>query len=174
MAIPLVVIGAGGFGRETLDVIEAMNRDRTEPIFELLGVVDSCPSEANIARLARRGVAYLGTETSWMDEGRHAQVLIGIGNPGLREVVAEKFGAAGFTAAIAIHPSASIGSSVTIGAGAVVCGGVQISTNVVIGNHVHVNPNVTVGHDSILRDFVSINPAAVVSGEVSIGGRAHV
>jgi hypothetical protein len=48
---PLVVIGAGGFGREALDVITALNSAVASPLFDILGVVDDSPSVPNLDRL---------------------------------------------------------------------------------------------------------------------------
>lgn len=174
MSTPLVVIGAGGFGRETLDVVEAVNRAASEPIFDLLGVIDASPSAENIARLAAREVAYLGTEISWLQANRCAKYLIGIGNPTVRERVDQELSAAGLVAATAVHPSATVGSAVTIDVGTIICGGVQVSTNVTIGRHVQLNPSVTIGHDCVLNDFVSVNPAATISGEVILGMRSLI
>lgn len=174
MTTPLIIVGAGGFGREALDVVEAMNATKAGPVYEILGVLDAAPSAANLARLSARGVTYLGTDSEWRETGVQADYLIGIGNPQTRQRMAEAFSRAGFDAATAIHPAATIGSRVSIGEGSVVCGGVQLSTNVSLGRHVHVNPNATVGHDAVLQDFVSINPAATISGEVAVGARSLI
>ncbi|TFC89815.1 acetyltransferase [Cryobacterium sp. TmT2-59] len=174
MSIPLVVVGAGGFGREALDVVEAMNKAEAVPVFQILGVLDADPSIRNLERLAARGVAYLGTDSAWREAGIQAQYLVGIGDPQARQRVAEAFSRDGFEAATAIHPAASIGSRVTIGGGSVVCGGAQLSTNVSLGQHVQINPNATIGHDAVLHDFVSINPAATISGEVIVEARALI
>lgn len=174
ISTPLVVIGAGGFGRETLDVIEAINHSSGAVLFEIAGVVDDAPSEVNLERLRSRGIPYLGTiETLLATETSYA-FSIGVGNPRVRQRVAARLEQAGLEPAIAVHPSATIGSSVTLGPGTIVCGGVQVSTNTVFGRYVHLNPNATIGHDSRLGDFVSINPAAVISGEVTIGPGALV
>ena len=61
-----MVVGAGGFGRETLDVVESINRSSPAPRFEVLGVVDENPSAENLARLSARGVTYLGTVAAWL------------------------------------------------------------------------------------------------------------
>lgn len=174
MTTPLVVVGVGGFGRETLDVVEAVNEASDTLVFEILGVLDSSPSDVNLARLAARGIPFLGSEDAWLEENGKAEYLIGIGSPALRREVDEKFAAAGLSAATVAHPTSTVGSSVTFGAGTVVCAGVQISTNVTIGRHAHLNPNVTIGHDTNLGDFVSINPAATISGDVLVGARTLV
>ena len=57
-------MGAGGFGRETIDLVESLNaaaRDLSEePAWRLLGVVDDNPNEKNLARLRATAVPFLG------------------------------------------------------------------------------------------------------------------
>lgn len=173
-ATPLVVVGAGGFGRETLDVIEAIARHEPDR-FRLLGVLDDSPSALNLERLAARGIPHLGAVGDWIAAASTpASYVVAIGNPTVRADIASTLDAAGFEPAVVIHPRSGLGSAVSVGAGTVVCAGVEVSTNVTLGRHVHVNPNATVGHDSAIGDFVSVNPGAVISGDVQIGRGALV
>ena len=80
-------------------------------------------------------------------------------------MLAEKCDAAGLDAATLVHPSVTRGSRVTVGAGTVLCAGVRLTTNIAIGRHVHVNLNATIGHDSVIEDYVSLNPLASISGD---------
>jgi sugar O-acyltransferase (sialic acid O-acetyltransferase NeuD family) len=169
MTASIVVVGAGGFGREALDVLSAINRSSTETVFAIVGVVDANPSEINMGRLRARGIRYLGTEKEWLSLGRtDTKFVIGIGDPRTRLDIAGRWASAGYSAATLVHPSAGIGDETIVGPGSVVCAGVQISTNVSMGTHVHVNANATIGHDSVLEDFVSLNPGAIVSGDVRV------
>lgn len=174
MTTPLVVIGAGGFGREVLDVVAAINAERSDNIYEIIGVVDDAPSEKNLARLRARGIPHIGSESQWLALAPSAHYVIGIGSPTARQAIAERLTRERLREATLVHPAAGIGSASVIGAGSVVCAGAQISTNVILGRHVHINPNATVGHDSILEDFVSVNPAAVVSGDVTVQNRTLI
>jgi sugar O-acyltransferase (sialic acid O-acetyltransferase NeuD family) len=167
MATELVVVGAGGFGRETLDVIEAMASAATEPPYEVLGVLDDRPSEVNLQRLAARGYRWLGPISEAL-AGEPGHYALAIGQPAIRQKVAAQFEARGWRPATLVHPAAVLGSIAAIGEGSIICGGVQVSTNVRLGKHVHVNPNATIGHDADLADFVSVNPGAIISGEVGI------
>lgn len=164
---PMAVVGAGGFGREAADVVEAVNRDSGTPLWKLAGVFDNAPSEKNLIRLQERGLAYLGPIPTERD-GPGLSFVIGIGNPAVRQTLAERLERLGWEPAVLVHPSAVIGSRTLLGLGSVVCGGVQVSTNVQLGRHVHLNPNATIGHDTALEDFVSVNPGATVSGEVRV------
>jgi sugar O-acyltransferase (sialic acid O-acetyltransferase NeuD family) len=166
---PLVVIGAGGFGREALDVVEAMNRAVATPLFDVLGVLDDSPSEVNLERLSRRCVKYLGTIDEWLAGAGDAGYVLGVGSPAARERLDGRLVAAGLEPVTVVHPTAGLGSKVRLGAGSIICAGVQVSTNVEIGPQVHLNPNATIGHDAVLEDYVSVNPGAIVSGECRIG-----
>jgi sugar O-acyltransferase (sialic acid O-acetyltransferase NeuD family) len=168
MSTPLVIVGAGGFGREVIDVMDAVNAASSDSVYELLGVLDDAPSEVNLGRLAERDVEFLGGVDEFLDRQLTAEYAIGIGSPRARRLVTSKFDAAGLTGATLIHPSVTTGHDCRVGAGSVLCAGVRLTTNIRLGRHVHLNLNVTVGHDTTLGDFVSVNPLASISGDVVI------
>lgn len=179
MSRQLVVVGASGFGRETLDVLDAVNAAAVEPVFELMGVVDDGPSAENLSRLGRRRIPYLGVLERWLaraaeDHQTLPEYVVGIGAPSVRAGIAERFDAAGLRAATLIHPSARLGSGVSVAGGAVICTGALISTEVVLGRHCHINPGAVIGHDTRLGDFVSVNPNATVSGACHVKDRTLV
>lgn len=181
MTIPLVVAGAGGFGREALDVVAGMNAAAPAPVWHLLGVVDDAVSSLNLDRLTARGVSFLGTTDDFLRTcDNTTSYVIGIGSPAARRRVAARFDDAGLAAATLVHPSVTCGAVSILSPGTVVCAGVAISTNVRLGRHVHINANATIGHDTVIDDYVSINPLAGISGdcviesEVLIGAGAVV
>jgi sugar O-acyltransferase (sialic acid O-acetyltransferase NeuD family) len=165
VADDLIIVGAGGFGRETVDVVEAINSAAAVPSWHLLGLVDDALTEANAERLHARELRHLGSLDDLLALEARPRYVVGIGSPSVRRRIAERLDAEGFSAATLIHPQTTIGSEVTIGSGSVVCAGARVTTNIRLGRHVHLNPNVTVGHDTTLGDFVSMNPASSVSGD---------
>lgn len=167
MADPIVIVGAGGFGRETADVIEAINE--VAPTWDLVGFVDDAPTESNLERLAARGHACLGDLAWLLTTDRPAHVVIGVGSPAARRSIAGRLEGTARRIATLVHPAATVGSQVRLGQGSVVCAGARLTTNIEVGRHVHINPNVTVGHDTVLGDFVSLNPASSVSGDCRVG-----
>jgi sugar O-acyltransferase (sialic acid O-acetyltransferase NeuD family) len=177
VAEPLIVVGVGGFGRETLDVVEAVNAAGTEPRWDIVGVVDDGPSDINLERLRSRGIRFLGRLDAIPTA---AWVVIGVGAPQIRAGIAARLSGrcAGF--ATIIHPAAVVGTGYRAGEGTVVCAHVSIGTNVWIGRHVHLNSHSVVGHDARLSDYVSVNPNGTISGdcvvesEVLIGAGAVV
>lgn len=170
VTIPLVVAGAGGFGREALDVVDAVNALSPSRVWELLGVVDDGITESNRQRLDARSVRFLGRIDDFLRAGTGASYVVGIGSPAVRRRVAGLFDDAGLVPASLVHPSVTVGAVSTLGPGTVLCAGVTVSTNVVLGRHVHVNPNATIGHDTRVDDYVSINPLAAISGDCVLEG----
>ena len=168
MSEPLVIIGAGGFGREVADVVGAINSLDTTLKWQLVGVIDDAPSEDNLARLNQRSIAYLGTTADLVSASERPRFVIAVGNPATRRAIADTLEAEGFAAATLVHPEATLGSEVSVGPGSVICAGARLTTNISIGRHVHLNLNSTVGHDSVVKDFVSVNPLASISGDCVI------
>jgi sugar O-acyltransferase (sialic acid O-acetyltransferase NeuD family) len=169
MLKPVIVVGAGGFGREVLDVLESINEGSARGQFDILGVIDDSPSNASLSRLADRGYRHLGRLHDWLERGTAALYVTAIGNPAVRKKICTVIAsAANLEPLTVVHPSAIIGSQVCIGEGTVVCAGVNVSTNVSVGDYVHLNPGAIIGHDTTLSDFVSINPGAIVSGDVTV------
>lgn len=163
MSHDLVIIGAGGFGRETLDVVRAINAEA--PTWRICGFVDDELSAINHGRLEHLKVPHLGGLDA-IPEG--ASVAVAIGNPLTRRSVVE-FLDARHPFPTLVHPTSILGSQLRHGDGLIVLGGVSIGTNVALGDHVHLNAHAVIGHDACLHDFVSVNPNATISGAVTIG-----
>jgi sugar O-acyltransferase (sialic acid O-acetyltransferase NeuD family) len=164
----VAILGAGGFGREVLDVIEAVIA--RSPRFTFIGFVDDAP--AHLERLEARGAPLLSGFDDPLLEG--AYYVVGVGNPGIRRRLAERADEAGLTAASLRHPSATFGALTTIGGGLVACAHASVTTNITMGRHVHINLNSTVGHDCVIGDFVTVYPGANISGSVTIGAGVEI
>jgi len=164
---PLVIIGCGGFGREVHDVVNAINK--VTPTWTLLGYLDDSPDRVNVTLVESRNSRVLGG-TDWLKTAGHeTQFVIGIGTGKIRRMIHERLSCAGLTAATLVHPEATLGHGVRIGAGTIICAGVRATTNISLGRHVHLNINSTVGHDCTLEDYVTVNPLVAISGGVTVG-----
>jgi len=166
----IVIIGAGGFGREILDVIDASpiatveRDDRTDHMFACF-VDDGTPDLAKVAALGERVLGGLQMLTKL-----RCTYLIGVGNPATRRLIDERaLGLGRLPYPMVMHSTAAIGRSVDLGAGAVVCAHAALTTNIVAGRHLHVNLGATIGHDCVIGDYVTLAPGVNVSGNVTIG-----
>jgi sugar O-acyltransferase (sialic acid O-acetyltransferase NeuD family) len=168
----LVVIGGGGFGREVLDVIDAVNFDHATTgfvPFEVVAVLDD--GDPDPATLAPYGVEVRPVDAL---DGMASDIgyVIGIGSPEVRRKLDERF--RGRPCPTLVHPTATMARAVEIGEGSVICAGVRLTNNIALGRHVHLNLNATVGHDARLGDYVTVSPLVAVSGNVTLGDRVMV
>jgi sugar O-acyltransferase (sialic acid O-acetyltransferase NeuD family) len=168
---PLLLIGAGGFARETIELVRAANR--VAPTWELLGVLDDDP--------AKHGSSVLGVEIIGPSEAAHdhpnALVTACVASPGdplrrLRLVYRLELGPERY--ATLLHPSAVIPDSATIGPGSVLHAGAILTADVSIGAHVAIMPAVVLTHDDIVEDGVSFGAGVRVAGNVTIERGAYV
>jgi sugar O-acyltransferase (sialic acid O-acetyltransferase NeuD family) len=160
----LVIIGAGGFGREIFAVVDSINR--VEPTYEFLGFLDD--GVPDLDRLGALGAPFLGTSDADLPEGTSFAIGVGM-QTSVRQAIDDKMRARGLEACPPlVHPRSWVGPNVTIGAGSVICAGAAITTNVRLGRHVHVNLNATIGHDCQIGDYVTICPLCAVAGQVTL------
>lgn len=161
---PIAIYGAGGFGREVLQLVRDINAVRKA--FDVRGfVVDS----GFDAPESIQGLPVLGG-VEWLVAHGDVRIVIAVGSSAGRSRIAARIDAVcpdRYTTLV--HPRAWVGEYVAIGAGSIVCAGALITTDIRIGRHVHVNIGATVGHDAVLDDFVTLNPGVSVSGNVALG-----
>jgi sugar O-acyltransferase (sialic acid O-acetyltransferase NeuD family) len=156
---PVVILGAGGFGRGILDVLDALNRQRAR--YQVLGFLD--PDEHALGATDRPGCVVIGTDNDLAS--LDARFVISVASTTLREELDRAAARVGRHAVDAlVHPTCSVGGDVDLGAGTVLTAGVRIASNVVVGRHSHINFNSTIGHDAVLGDFVTVFPQVAISG----------
>jgi len=165
---PLVIVGAGGFGRECLDIIEAINEHGGK--LQLVGYLDDQGGDA--AWLERRGVQCLGRVEAAPQYADRFVLAIGTGQA--RRRIDQELTAQGMQSPVLVHPQATLGPDCEAAPGVILNAGARVTTNVGLGRHVQVHANATVGHDSVLHDYVSVYPGATISGGVTLGAGATV
>ncbi|NYJ75517.1 MULTISPECIES: acetyltransferase [Allobranchiibius] len=160
----VVIVGAGGHGRETLHCIRRASVDGS---LRVLGIADDRqPSGESLDRLERIDIGWLGPVESF----RHVPVYLGIGNG----IVRCKLNEVMTSAPPVVDPSAVVGDDVRLDWGSIVFAQATVTTNVRLGRHTHIGRGAAVGHDCTLEDGVSVMPLASISGDVSIGKGAFV
>lgn len=159
----IVVVGAGGHGREIADVVMAC-REAGEDV-ELLGFVDD-DERLHGVRFLRAPV--LGP-IEWLS-GRATEIeaVLGIGAPRIKQAVAERVRGLGIPFRHLVHPRASLTRWVRLSEGVVITAGCVLTNEIEVGAHAHVNRCATIGHDCRIGPYCHIAPGAVVSGNVRI------
>lgn len=74
----------------------------------------------------------------------------------------------------AIHPSALVAPSASIGEGTVLLHGSIVQPNARVGEHVLINTAASVDHDCVIGDFAHISPHATLCGHVEVGEGTHI
>jgi sugar O-acyltransferase (sialic acid O-acetyltransferase NeuD family) len=165
----VVIIGAGGFGREILDVFEAVNQQ--EKRYNVLGfIVD--PQYAPAEKIINGQPILGGFE--WLETNKKVLAICGLGAPEARQKMIKRAEIIGILFCTVIHPSAILTRWVKIGAGTVITAGCILTNQIIIGNHVHINLDCTLGHDVVVEDFVTLSPGVHVSGNVTLKEGSYI
>jgi sugar O-acyltransferase (sialic acid O-acetyltransferase NeuD family) len=165
-----VIVGAGAFAREVLDIFEACQEAGRD--CEVRGFL----VEAQYGRPCTviNDKPILG-DLEWLS--RHAsevQVIVGVGDPAVRRRLVARAKDYGARFGNIVHPSAILTQRVTMGEGVVITAGCILTNQIRIGDHVHVNLACTIGHNAELNDFVTLAPGVRVSGWVTLGEGCYV
>ena len=156
----LIIIGAGGVGRETALIVEDINNKSRE--WNLLGFVDDYKEIGEDIN----GYKVLGGNDYINNYEKEVYVVCAIANYKIKKSIIEKIKNYNVKFANIIHPSVNLNKTVDIGNGCIVYENSIITANINIGNHVIVSPKCGIGHDSIIKDYCSLLWNVNVSGNV--------
>lgn len=151
---PVFVIGAGGHAKVVLATLK-------ESGVTVDGIYDDNPALHGTMIL---GIPVVGPISNLLD-GVARRGIIAVDDNDMRKSLASCIEATWLTA---VHPSAFVHESVTLGRGTVIFAGAVIQPDAHIGEHVIVNTAATVDHDSTLKNFVSIGPGSHIAGNVHV------
>lgn len=167
---PLVIIGAGGHGREMLDLVNAVNK--LAMTYNMLGyLVD--PAYMPAGSSVRQYKVLGGID--WLANHPTTHVICGIGDSRLRAQVVARINQHDAIFPSLIHPSALLTKDVAISdEGVMITAGAVLTSNIVIGNHVHINIGATISHDCVLEPFVTISPGVNIAGNVTVGAESFL
>lgn len=165
----IVIIGAGGFGREVKTIIDTLNKGHK--VYNFLGYYDDGIEKGKIIN----GFPVLGALEELNSLKTNLSVVLGIGDPIVKSKIVASLSNNLLNFPTLIHPSVLISDDeVTIGHGCVICAGTIITCNIKIGNFVTLNLMCTVGHDTTINDFSAFMPSVNISGEVLIDEKVYV
>ncbi|MHC5217999.1 NeuD/PglB/VioB family sugar acetyltransferase [Enterococcus sp. LJL128] len=159
----IIIIGAGGFGREVAWLIERTSK------YNILGYVD------DNSEVESKDYNYLGNMSYLKSIKEKTAIAIAIGNPFVREKIylsiAEK---ENFSFPNLIDPNALVGNRVTMGIGNIICANSVLTVDIALENFNLINLNTTIGHDVQLASFNSVYPSVNLSGYVSLNGHVEI
>ena len=149
--------GAGGHALVIADILHACG-------LTVAAIVDDNPAVTSCGSMPVRH------ETS---DSLTGQFIISIGSNRIRRHISGRI-APGRIAAAAIHPSAILSPSATVGVGSVVMAGAVIEARAAVGCHCIINTGATVNHQCNIGDYAHLSPGATLCGNVSVGQGAWI
>jgi sugar O-acyltransferase (sialic acid O-acetyltransferase NeuD family) len=167
----LLLVGAGGFARETLELVRAVNR--LSPTWEILGFLDDDPARHGSEI---HGVPVLGPSAAVHD---HPEALVvacvaSPSDPPRRLGLVSRLALEPERYATLVHPTAVVAESATLGPGTVVHATSVLTADVRIGAHVAVMPAVVFTHDDAIADGATFGAGVRLAGGVVVERGAYI
>lgn len=165
----IIIVGAGGVGKEVSWIIEQINSQKE--IYNLLGFVDDDEKKYNENI---NGYKVLGGINYILENNYEGEVIIAIANYYVKKSIVERLMIKNIQYAKIVHPNINFPKGAEIGEGTIIYEGVVISPDVRIGKHVIISPKCGIGHDSFICDYVSLLWNVNISGNDIIGEGAYI
>jgi sugar O-acyltransferase (sialic acid O-acetyltransferase NeuD family) len=168
------LLGGGGHASDLLGLVEDLQRHTGGLWGADWSVIVADDGWARRDRFDGRDVRLVDGVAAALDLKPDA-FLACVGYPEGRRKVAELAAGKGVApCAPLIHPACNRGTMVEIGEGTAVLGFTWLSPRARLGRHVYMSCHAIVGHDTVVEDYASIMPAALISGDAHIGEGALI
>lgn len=158
----LLIVGAGGFGREVL--AWATDCEATHG-WEIGGFLDANPEALASYSLDSEVLGHPETYTPQIGD----VFLCSIGDPKTRMAVTRSLEERGARFATLVHPTAIVGPRCELGEGSILCPGVVLTCDVIVGRHTILNVYATAGHDVVMGDYCTLSGHVDCTGHVTLG-----
>jgi sugar O-acyltransferase (sialic acid O-acetyltransferase NeuD family) len=156
----ILIFGAGGFGKEILDILSLTPSFEGAKVFFL---DDSVPVGNGLD-----GAIVVGS-SDYLKTAENSIVTIAIGTPRIRCILTQRVIEAKLPFATIIDHTAQLRRNAQVGTGSILCANTILSVNAHIGEHNVVNIGATISHDVTTGPYTVISPGAIILGEVTIG-----
>lgn len=164
----LVIIGAGGCGREVLQWAKDINE--VENRWKIKGFIDDDPNALNGKKCSIAVLSSIDRYTVQEDD----EFVCCIGSSKIRRMIVEKLKAKGAVFATLIHPNAVVADSCTLGEGVIIYPYALISDNAVVGDGCIINMYSSVTHDCVLGEYCTISAHCDITGMCRLGDRVFM
>lgn len=154
----LGIYGAGGLGREVLELAKQMEQESKQ--WEQIFFIDERDFDEDVNGASVKKFSEVINSYSPSE----IQFSIAVGEPTTREKLWKKIKSHGYSCATLIHPCVYIPETTMVKEGTVIQVNSFVSCNVCIGENAYVQPMSLIGHD------VQIGANSVISTNVAIGG----
>jgi sugar O-acyltransferase (sialic acid O-acetyltransferase NeuD family) len=156
--ISLILVGAGGFGREVLSYIRDVIAQK--PGIHLKGFLDD-----NLEALSsfNCGLPLIGPIHGHIIQPEERFVMT-IGDPSVRAKIILEMEARGAQFITIIHPTAFVAPTARIGKGCILAPFSSVGSDAKVGNHVVMTWYASLAHDTITESFAVLSPYSTANG----------
>lgn len=161
MVSDIVIVGAGGCGREVANWIEDINS--IQKTWRIAGFIDD-----DLSALDGIPCKYkiVGTIKDYVPDEK-TKCVMGIANPKVKRIISKALLEKGAQFVSIIHPTTRIYSEFEPGMGLVTYPNSKIATGCKIGDFVTLQSTI-LGHDSQLEDYVTVSSSCGITGGVKL------
>ena len=164
----LIIVGAGGLGREMLFQLREINK--ISPAYHILGFADDSRTGESI-----HGLPVFCDTASLSARTADTAVVIAVGKPQARRHIFGRLqGNAHLSFPTVIAPGVVCSDSVQIGKGCIIGFGATLTVDIRLGDFVLVSNGCNIGHDAVLDDFATLYPGVHISGNVHAGAGCEI
>jgi len=185
----LLIIGAGGFGREVLTWV--LDHPRNNQDWKVKGFLDSrrdaldgfathsqdlpdvVPHGPELHEKFTRAFGIVGDPMSYAP-GVDDIFLCAVGDPKERQRYARPILDKGGRFMVLIHPTALVSAFVSMGQGSIIGPLVSVSPDVRIGQFVTINSYSSIAHDVCVGDWCEVDGHCLIAGRAKVGTAARI
>ena len=167
MSLILGIYGAGGIGREVLELarnIESVTHRWNKILFIDDGDIPPVVNTVEVIKVNDLFSSY----------SSNIEVAIAVGEPSTREKLWYKLREHNVPTATLVHPSVHVPESSILGQGVIIQVGSFISCNLRIGDNIYIQPYSNVGHDCVIGENTVISTGACLAGGLRIGRNVYI
>ena len=164
----LAIYGAGGLGREILELARIINGEGNRWTGYLFVDDDSSKDVVQDVKVMsfEQIRSLYGTD--------EVEYTIAVGEPSTRRLLFDKLESYSCRIATLVHPDVHIPDTTIVGRGVIISYGCFVSCNVTLGENVILQPNANVGHDDVIGAHSVISTTAALGGACVLGEQAYV
>ena len=166
----IVIIGAGGLGRQVLLALEDCNQDARQ--YDILGFI--VQSQYGKPGDVVNDQLILG-DLTWLERNsKDVYAICALGEPHHRLRLVEAVRQTGARFCTVVHPSVYMPRWVTVGEGSFIGHFSMFADQARVGNFVCIAGVSVIAHDVVIGDFATITHGVHVSGNVTIGEGSYL
>jgi len=168
MSKPVIIVGAGSLGKVALDILQQNGHI-------VYGFLDDDPA---LQSQAIHHVPVLGTtrDATYLDLiGEQCDVCIATEQPSQQQRLEAMLREQKQVVPInAVHPTATLAASATLGHGNLMNAGARLGADVRMGSQCLLHTSAIVEHGALIQDFVQLGAGSIIGAEVHIESQVFV